>query len=301
MGGPRAAIDLGSNSVLLTVLSERGEVLHDEARVVGLGKGLGDGGAFDAERMEVAIEALGAYAARAEELGVPAGEIVAIATSASRRASNSGEFYERVERECGVRFEIISGAREAELTFRGAVEGFAGEGQAVAVIDLGGGSTEVVQGIGLEMGRGISLELGSTRLTERFLGEGAYRQEDLAALRAHVRTLCEQISPSGASDTLAISVAGTATTLAGAALGHDRWIPEEIHGATLTRNQLSTLAQRLMELPPERRLELAPFAPKRINALLAGASVIELVLERLGLEQTTVSVRGLRFGALSEG
>jgi exopolyphosphatase/guanosine-5'-triphosphate,3'-diphosphate pyrophosphatase len=181
---PRAAVDIGSNSVLLLVLAEDGTMLHDEARVVGLGKGLGDKGMFRPDRMDAALEALGDYATVAQELGVPPYDVSVAATSATRRALNARSFIERVHKETGLRVKVISGEEEARLTWRGALRALDLPSGPVAVVDLGGGSTELVVGDGNLMGPRVSLELGSVRLTETFFGDNPqrYRPTDLARM-----------------------------------------------------------------------------------------------------------------------
>ena len=295
----RAAIDLGSNSVLLTVLSAEGNLLHDEARVVGLGRGVGDGGYIQPDRIEAAISALVDYAQTAAEFGIKSSSVMAFATSASRRARNSDEFYKRVESEVGLRFKIISGKEEARLTYIGAIGGLVDTRQSVAVIDLGGGSTEVVQGVGPLLLSGVSLELGSTRLTEDFLGDDAVEPINYKAMAARVSELAGSLSV-GSTPDKAICVAGTATTLAAISLGLSKWDSAKVHGSVLTRASLQTLIGRLIGASREERRAIAAVAPERADSLLAGATVIDLLLGELGLDSTIISVRGLRFGVLSE-
>jgi exopolyphosphatase/guanosine-5'-triphosphate,3'-diphosphate pyrophosphatase len=299
MNENRAAIDLGSNSVLLTVLSASGNVLHDEARVVGLGKGVGDHGYLQPDRIEAAISALIDYAQTASEFGVKQSSVAAFATSASRRARNSDEFYQRVESETGLKFKIISGNEEARLTYIGAVGGLVDSGQSVVVIDLGGGSTEVVQGVGPLLHSGVSLELGSTRLTEDFLGHNVVEAKNYNAMAARIADLAGSLSVKSTPDQ-AICVAGTATTLAAISLGLSEWDSKKVHGSVLTRGSLQELIERLSGASKKERQEIAVVAPERADSLLAGATVIDLILGTLGLESTLISVRGLRFGVLSE-
>lgn len=164
----RAAIDLGSNSVLLTIVDAADEVLHDEARVVGLGRGIQRGEPFAPDRVEAALAALVDYAAIAREHGIEAADIDAVATSAARRATDSRAFFDRVEERTGLGFRIIGGEEEARLTFLGALAGLGLQGS-LLVVDLGGGSTELATGAGCPMWS-HSYEIGSVRLTEAVLG-----------------------------------------------------------------------------------------------------------------------------------
>lgn len=294
---PRAAIDIGSNSLLLLVADDAGDVLHDEARVIGLGRGLGERGVFRPERMEAALAALQEFAAKAESLGVRATDVRAVATSASRRALNAATFYASVKAKTGLRVDVISGEEEARLTWLGGVDGLGlGPGPAL-LCDPGGGSTEVIVGQGPHIRSRVSLEIGTVRLTEEYLGTGTIRATALARLRAHVDaavgTLDVEPLPRAA-----IAVAGTATTLAAADLGLERYDASIVHGSTLTAAALRRWIDRLLAAGPEERRRLVAVSPERADTVLAGAVILLAVLERARRQAWRVSDRGLRFGAL---
>jgi len=290
----QAVIDLGSNSVLLTVV-DGDTVLHDEARVVGLGKGLGDGGVFDSERMAATLIALKDYALTAEALGVPRGEVKSIATSASRRASNADDFYAQVMDECGLKFRIISGTEEAHGSFEGAAGGLGLNPRATLLtIDLGGGSTEVVIGDSDRYFWWNSLELGSARLTEDFLQAGG---AGFDAMQAHIKNILADIPTRFPAEAI-VAMAGTATTLGAIDAGLTHWDAERVHGAVLSREDLQGLAHRLNTSTPAERREIAAVSPERAEFLVAGALIIDGILSRVGAEECVLSVRGLRFGFL---
>lgn len=283
----KASIDLGSNSALLLVM-DGNDVVLDEAHVVGLGRGLVDGGPFRTDRMEAALAALAGFSQRAAELGVDPGDIVAIATSASRRASNAEEFYARVAAETGLRFRIVSGEEEARLTFLGSR---VGEGE-VAIIDLGGGSTEIALG-DEELAWRHSFELGSVRLTEAVLGEDVRpaTDADLEAMEELARIEVPRHAP-------AVGVAGTVTTLAAAALGLSEWDAAAVHGSVLPDTVLAGLQQQLLEKDAAQRRARFTVGAERADYLLAGATILRAALKALGQDVLRVSVRGLRYGAL---
>lgn len=290
----RAAIDLGSNSVLLTVVDATGCVLHDEARVVGLGQGLGDQGQFDPDRTAHTLSALNDYAQVARRYGIPPDAVRLGGTSATRRAQDIASFTQRVHTETGLVLQVISGEEEAQLSWHGATSEFSGDH--LAVIDLGGGSTEVITGNSLGIRSRVSLELGSARLTERFLGRKMVKASDANALRDFVTdTVKSQVK---GSTTHAISVAGTATTLAAIDLQLSEWNTEKVHGYPLHVEALAKIAEQLLSLDAQGRQALAHISPQRADFLAAGAVVIQSVLEHWGLQATTVSTRGLRFGIL---
>lgn len=294
---PRAAIDIGSNSLLLLVTDDAGNVLHDEANVVGLGRGLGDVGVFRTDRMEAALTVLGAYAAKARELGVAPESVRTIATSASRRSLNATTFYAGVRAKTGLRAEVVTGEEEARLTWVGGITGLGlGPGPAL-LCDPGGGSTEVIVGEGPHIRSRVSLEIGTVRLTEQYLGTGVVAAAALARLRAHVdaavATLQFDLIPKAA-----VAVAGTATTLAAADLGLAAYDPTVVHGSTLTAAALRRWIDRLLAASPEERKRLVAVSPERADTVLAGAVILLAVLERTRRQAWRVSDRGLRFGAI---
>ena len=294
---PRAAIDIGSQSVLLTVLSDDGQVLHDEARIVRLGAGLGDRGMFRPDRMEAARAALVEYTARAVSYGVPADAIRAAATSAARRALNADTFFKRLQDECGLKVRIISGEEEARVTWAGALHDLTLPDGPVLVIDLGGGSTELVLGDSSRVHTRVSLELGAVRLTESFpeLLQGDPR--GVSRLRERVDAALADVSLPVRPRT-ALGVAGTATSLAAMDAGLLDYDPNVVHGYTLTRLALRRWMDALLAADAAGRRALAAVDPERADYLLAGTIVLDRVLEVANRQSMRVSARGLRYGLL---
>jgi exopolyphosphatase/guanosine-5'-triphosphate,3'-diphosphate pyrophosphatase len=307
---PRASIDIGSNSLLLLVQGDDGATLADEARIVGLGKGLGDRGMFRPDRMDAALAVLADFARLAREHGVEPPAIRAVATSAARRALNAATFFERVKGETGIAVRVVGGEEEARLTWLGARLGLDLPTGPLAVVDLGGGSTEVVVGEGDIIAMRTSLEVGTVRLTEQHLvhAEGPttgwsvvdrYDPRDLARLREHVArvftTVRWPVLPRAV-----VGVAGTATTLAAMDLGLEEWDAARVHGHRLTRGALRRQVDRLLDSSPEQRRQWAAVAPERADYLLAGACVLVAALESARRESLRVSVGGVRHGAIQQ-
>lgn len=293
----RASIDIGSNSVLLLVMD--GEtVLHDEARVVGLGKGLGDRGVFRPERMDATLAALADYAAKARELGVDPAQVKAVATSASRRALNATTFYQRVQQKTGLHVQVISGDDEARLTWLGGVSGIELPPGPCVLVDPGGGSTEVILGEGGHIRSKVSLEIGTVRLTEKYLGYGVVDPIAFARLRAEVDQVVSSVKlepmPRGA-----VAVAGTVTTLAAMELGLTTYDGAKVHGSTLSAGALRRFVDQLLPATPEERQRIVAVSPDRADTLLAGAVILLRLLEAARRQSWKVSDRGLRYGILS--
>ncbi|MCB9668206.1 MAG: exopolyphosphatase [Alphaproteobacteria bacterium] len=294
----RAAIDLGSNSALLTVMDGE-HVVHDEARVVGLGRGVADGGPFRDDRMDAALAALADYAHTARSLGVDPADVVALTTSAARRATNAAVFFERVTEATGLRFRVISGDEEAARTFLGAASGLELDGR-VLVVDLGGGSTELAMGVHIPDFR-HSYEIGSVRLTEAVLGAEVRvaGPSDLIALRRRVDAALDTVDLPGQPDVV-VGVAGSVTTLMATELGLAVFEPDAVHGRVLEDTVLAGMEAALLGLDAEGRRAMFPVSPARADYLLAACVVLRAVLARAGERGMVVSTRGLRFGALMD-
>ncbi len=295
----RASIDIGSNSLLLLVQDDAGATMADIQNVVGLGKGMGpERGLFRPDRMEAAMAVLVTYACKAREMGVAPAEVHAVATSASRRAMNAPSFYAEVQKKTGLRVQVISGEEEARFTWLGSVVGMDLPAGTTMVIDPGGGSTEVIAGEGRQIRSAVSLEVGTVRLTEQFLGYGAVSASDYAKLRAHVdATIATLAVPS--IPKAVVAVAGTATTLMALELGLSTYDAAKVHGGTLSVAALRKWIDRLLAASPEERKALVAVSPGRADTLLAGSTILLRVLEQVRRQALRVSDRGLRHGVLA--
>ena len=294
----RAAIDVGSNSILLLVTDDAGAVIHDEARVVGLGRGLPDKGVFKVDRMDAATAVLADYAATAALLGVPTSQIRAVATSASRRALNAGTFYAGIRKATGLVVEVITGEEEARLTWIGGLDGIDLPTGPVLLVDPGGGSTELIVGEGAHIRSRVSLEVGSVRLTEAYLGFDVVDAASFAHMREAVdKALLTAELPTPPRSVVA--TAGTATTLAAMELGLTTYDGARVHGTLVTIAAVRKWIDRLLEAGPARRKELVAVSPDRADTLLAGATILWRVLEKARRQALRVSDRGLRFGAIA--
>lgn len=298
-----AAIDIGSNSLLLTVVDGAGTVLHDEARIVGLGRGLGDRGAFAPDRLAAADQVLRDFVATAKAHGVEPWTIKAVGTSACRRAMNAETWLQKVQRDVGLRVRIVTGEEEAHLTWLGALRGLQPEGP-VLVVDLGGGSTELVLGEGERVLERRSLELGTVRLTEATLcGKGGevpdrFDPGGMAQLRKRVDVELERVRLDPLPRTV-VGTAGTVTTLAATKLGLERYVAATVHGSVLERVDLARFADRLLAADAAGRRALAAVSPERADWLLAGAVILDRVLAAARRPALVASDGGLRFGLLA--
>ena len=295
----RAAIDMGSNSLLLTVLDAEGRVLHDEARVVGLGRGLGQADSLAPDRMAAAEVVLDDYLGVVRAHGLAPEQVRAVATSAARRAENAGDWLEALRRRTGLTVRVLSGQEEARLTYLGAISHLPGLASPTAVVDLGGGSTEVVFGHAERIEYWISLEIGTVRATEACHALGRVEVHHRRALEELAEVAIDGVALPGRPAAW-VAVAATPTTLAAMHLGLDHYDAERVHGCVLDRRVLGEIADQLTGIEPAARRELCRVSPERADYLVAGCTVLDRLLARQRADSYRVSDRGLRFGLLEQ-
>src|SRR5439155_761064 len=294
-----AAIDLGTKSTRLLVADvDNGRIsdLARETRITRLGEGVDERRRLLPGPIARVRNVLTDFRRSAESLG--AERTLAIATSAVRDAENGEAFLGEVEWSYGFATRLLSGHEEALLTFRGVTSERTLE-QGTVIVDIGGRSTELIAG-----GRdGIrwrdSLDIGSGRLTERFLHSDPPTQDELDAAAAAVRALlAERVADEIRSDTSsAIGVAGTITSLAALAFGLDEYDRERVHGSELSTDALEEQLQRLASVPLDERRGMRPLDPDRASVIVGGAVVAREVLAYFGLDKLEISERDILDGA----
>lgn len=299
-----AAIDVGTNTVLLLVAERRGATLApvaERAEITRLGRGVDRSGRLDPAAIEETVAAIAAFAEEARTLGVAS--IACVATSAARDAANGAVFFAAARARAGVVPEVISGDEEARLVYASAVRDFgAGPGEEarpLAVLDVGGGSTEFIVGEGPAPRARTSLQVGAVRLTERHVAHDPVTAEEVAALRAGAR---EALAPlarlaPGTGATL-VGVAGTVTTLCAVREALPAWDAERVHGAELSLEEIEGLLVRFAALTVRERAALPGMEPKRADVILAGGVVVAEAMRATGFERLVVSDRGVRWGLL---
>jgi exopolyphosphatase/guanosine-5'-triphosphate,3'-diphosphate pyrophosphatase len=270
-------VDIGTNSMRLLVtdgVTEFGRWVE----VTGLGRGVDREGVLSAEAIEDTLVALARFGAEMERAGV--GRRAAVATSASRDASNREEFFDLAQSALGVRPRLITGEEEARLAYAGATQGVQLPGP-IVVSDIGGGSTELVTAEG-----GTSYEIGSVRLTERAVPSRPAPPEEMAAARTLAASVFAGVDV--IPGTL-IGVAGTWTSLAAMSQGLPDYQRERVHGYCLARADLESLIQSLADMSLEETTAIPALDPKRAPVILGGALVAEAVMTAVGMEEATIS------------
>ena len=303
-----AAIDCGTNTIRLLIAeadrdqsgSPRLKALRRRNEIVRLGQGVDRTGMLDPAALERTLTVVDAYAADCAELGVAPGGAVRrfVATSATRDARNREDFVAGVRRLLGIEPEVVSGQEEARLSFTGSLlgagedEGTPGAGECASaprlVVDLGGGSTELVLGVD-EPSAAISLNTGSVRITERFLAAGVTPEAEAAA-RAEVRGLldeAERVVDLSAPGRL-VGLAGTITTVTAHALNLQAFDPQALNGAELSPQAVLASCEAIIHSTPEQRASWGYLAPGRRDVIAAGALVWSEVVTRV-MERTAAA------------
>jgi exopolyphosphatase/guanosine-5'-triphosphate,3'-diphosphate pyrophosphatase len=291
-----AAIDVGTNTVLLLVVDE-GRVVVDRCRIERLGRGVDKSGALDPRNVEGALDALREYAGVIAGAGVE--RVVVVGTQALREARNGADFLRPASEILGVEVDVIGGEREAELAWLAVVRSFPelAEGDLV-VCDVGGGSTEIIVGKGGRIGSRVSLPIGSVRMTERYLhGDPPSADEARALVRGIDEVLAAVDLPRGAT---LVGTAGTLTTLAAVAIGLEPYDADRVQGMRLARGEVGRQLARYLELTTEQRTQMRGLEPKRADVIAAGAAIVDRIMARAGVEELVVSDRGIRWGLVYE-
>jgi exopolyphosphatase/guanosine-5'-triphosphate,3'-diphosphate pyrophosphatase len=295
------AIDIGSNSIRLLVADVLGPgaiaTLARAGEVCRLGRGLDRTGRIDLELAERAGTLALDFVRRARALG--ASHLVIGATAAMRSASNGREVADIVGRRAGVAVRILTGEEEARLVYQSVVLGLGGAARrsSCVVFDLGGGSTEVVSGVGEQPGRWASLPLGAVSLTERHLHSDPPLPHEVETLRREVRDVLMHHCASMPSRTpLLAGVGGTVSVLASLDRAIPTYDPVLLEGWTIRTEDLFSLVDRLVRSSQAERRSWAVVGEGRADIVVAGALVVSLIVERFPSLGLVCSTQGLRYG-----
>jgi exopolyphosphatase/guanosine-5'-triphosphate,3'-diphosphate pyrophosphatase len=287
-----AAVDLGTNSTRLLVADVDGDDFEEVVRrltITRLGEGVDERRRLLPLPIARVRNCLSEYRRELESLG--AERTLAIATSAVRDAENGEAFLGEIEWSYGFTTRLLTGEEEAAMMIRGVTAGRPPL-DGVLVVDIGGGSTELVLARDGNVAYSTSLDVGCVRITERFLGSDPPSRPELAAARAYVRSLLPDLRAAHA-----IGVAGTVTTLATLDLGDPEYDPARTHGHRLPLACVEEQLERLAAMTTEERLALPGIEPGRAEVIVAGVVVLREVMTAYGLAEIEVSERDILHGA----
>jgi exopolyphosphatase / guanosine-5'-triphosphate,3'-diphosphate pyrophosphatase len=295
-----ASVDLGTNSTRLLVADVEDGGLRDVVRrlkITRLGEGVDERKRLLPAPIARVRNVLTDFRREAEQLG--AERTLAVATSAVRDAENGEAFLGEVEWSYGFKTRLLSGDEEAELTFRGASTG-RDIAENTLVIDIGGGSTELVVGGVDGLSFHDSLDVGGFRLTERFLHSDPPTDDELDTCGAAVHELLAERVPQEVRPQAAIGVAGTITSIAALDLGLSEYDPDQVQGHHLSREGVRAQLERLASLPLVERRKVPALDPDRAPVIVAGTVILGEVLDHFGLDGLEASEHDILDGAALE-
>lgn len=304
----KAIIDIGTNTVILLIAEicpdHSYQVLHDEASITRLGEGIHQSPVFLNSGMDRTLAALTNFKTIIDRHGCDS--VLAVGTAAFRNAKNAGDFINRIQNECKIPVQIISGEKEANLIFQATTVDFQKLEKPILVVDIGGGSTELILDDSQKV-TAISLPFGSVKLTERFIQSDPPALEEIRALQKFLQNELKNHflewawGPTPTVNPInLIATAGTATTLCALAQGLTKYNPAKVHGAQMDKKSLFDLRDQLQILPFKERSALPCLEPLRADVIVAGAHILSEVVTHFGVEKFWISDRGLRYGILAE-
>ena len=299
-----AFFDVGTNSVLCLIAEIRDtgrfRVLDDLAAITRLGQGVDQTRQIHPAGEQRTLAALQRYRLRCDRLGVE--EFVAVGTSALRDAENSAAVRERFRRALGFEVRVIAGSEEAAYSFLAVQRGLSLADRPLLVIDIGGGSTELIAGDRAGISCCLSLDLGSVRLTERFLSSDPVKADEVARMDAAIDDELARLKGrwNAATTRALVGIAATVTTLMAMEKKLARYSHADVHGAILpiaaVRRQIAVLKRASLA---ERR-QIVGLDPQRADVIFAGACLLERIMNLERADHVIVSDQGVRYGLLHE-
>lgn len=307
VAGRYAAIDIGTVTCRMLVADvDAAGAIHEvdrEYAITNLGEGVDATGMLAPAAIARTVETVGGYCAvrdRLAEQGAPIVKTVAVATSASRDAENSDEFVQRLAK-LGVVLSVIPGSKEAGLSFSGASCDF--PGQDLMVVDIGGGSTEMVVGrAGQAPAWAHSFDIGCRRVTEKFIRTDPPASDELDRAREWVsQQLARRLGGAGKAGITPerlVAVAGTATTVVAVRDQMRVYDSTKVHKALVTRQQLDRQYAELAAMPLEQRSQVVGLDPGRAPVIVAGLVIMQAVMDAVGMDGFTVSETDILHGII---
>jgi len=298
-----AAVDLGTNSSILLIvehLNDSWSIVIEDFMVTRLGEGLSNRGMLLPSAIERTLKVLTTFSQHLDNWGV--NYRAAVGTSALRRAINASPFIDSASQILKCPIEIISGEREAQLTFRGVRSGLFPSTDQYLILDVGGGSTELLFCENNKLSRPVCLELGAVRLTEKYFSFDPPDSTSLAAVQTEIFNVLnsEFRFDKAAPYAKLIGVGGTITTLAAVQLALPRYDRQQIDGVLIDQLSLESLLQRFVSLSLDQRRNIIGLEAERADIIIAGCLIIKGITQYFGLQNIQVSDRGLRWGVVEE-
>ncbi len=295
-----AALDVGTNSVLMLVVESgndrQARRLADLVRITRLGRGVDERGRLDPEAAARTLDTIAEFTDQARALG--AIKIVTAATSALRDARDGADFIAQVKARTGIDLDVISGDTEAHLNYLAVRHGLRIDpAKKLLIVDIGGGSTELIRADPGGEPALTSLRIGSVRLTERIIKHDPPIESEVTALRATIDRALDELNWRYRPDRL-VGIAGTVTTVCTVSLGLTSCDHNVVHGYRLARTEVARVTELLRAIPLTERKRLAGMIEGRADVIFAGAAILERVMTKFDVDAVTVSDQGVRWGLI---
>lgn len=293
------SIDLGTNTILLTIveINRDGSIntLYEEAKITRIGFRINETHRINSEAAKLTLQALRKYKKITEEFEVD--EIIACATSALRDAINGQNFINSVSRTIGIPIKIISGEEEANLLYLVALNEFRDKNKNLLLIDIGGGSSELVFGNSKQLIFSKSISIGSVRLTERYIKHDPMISAELKEVKLAIKEVLPELKELE-EPFITIGTGGAFTTLQSVKFKLNRYDPEIIHKSALKYNEAKSLFSLFNSLKLSERKVLKGLESKRADIIPIGTLIVLSIMEKYNISQICVSDRGLRWGII---
>jgi len=294
------AIDIGTNTALLLLAEVKADEIipiYEEEQIVRLGEGVDENRNLKDAAIARVVAAVEEYAEIAKEHKTA--ELIISGTSAVRDAANRSVLIEQIREKTGIEMRVLTGDEEAKLTHRGALSNKTKLDGKILMFDIGGGSTEFISGTRDEIKQTVSLDIGSVRLTERFVKHDPIAADEFAAIQNFVKTQLQPVLKDWQLNSEHfIGVAGTITTLAAMRLQMRDYDSGRIDGLELRRTDIENMIEMLKSKTLAERQVIPGLKPKRADVILAGALILFEAMNHFRFEKMRVSDRGLRYGLL---
>jgi exopolyphosphatase/guanosine-5'-triphosphate,3'-diphosphate pyrophosphatase len=296
-----AAIDCGTNSTRLLIAAGDGATLDRRMRITRLGEAVDHSGRLQPAAIRRTLDVLEEY--RRAIAAASVSQVRAVATSALRDAANAPSFLDPAALVIGTELGVLEGIEEGRLSYRGATSELSRDGDPYLVVDVGGGSTELVTALGNGSIEAVSLDVGCVRVTERFLAGDPPTESQLQAARAHVLGLLEGARSCRAAladaKTL-VGLAGTVSALTMLSLGLESYDRAAVHHARLARPEVARLLEEMAVITVEERRARVGMEYDRADVIVGGALVLLTVLEVFGCDELIVSESDILDGIVAE-
>ncbi len=304
---PRIAIiDLGTNTALLLIAEWHEKsgwfVLEDASSIVRLGEGLHTHQRFAPQALERCFLTFSDFQKKCLQYNIPDSSVFVVGTAACRMSQNTKELQKEIQDRFSWTLQVISGETEADLIFSAMTHDFKNANQPLCVLDIGGGSTELICDTDNKLWR-VSLPFGVVTLTERFINQDPPTEQSLLMLETFVsEALSNQVLPyldrTLLKEARFVATAGTPTTMSAVWQKLLTYDPQKVHGSLLSYETVSELTSQFCSVGLEERKRIPCLPEKRADLIIAGGIILKTVMSVLGLKQMIVSDKGLRHGIL---